>query len=513
VHVVSGDSENFDSVFQHNIEGVITPTTFPDTSTRFFEYTNTVIVDDGRLTIGNGPLAQNNKVDFVDVYPATATLPVIGTHPQSLTVEDHHAATFSVTLSSGSVPFRYQWLHDEMPIPGATGPTLTLSEVVMADAGFYKVAVSNYAGAVTSDAAMLTVIPDTNPPVVVKAVSLDGLTITLCFNEVMDKSSAEDTFNYITANGVQSAVLLDDGRTVIITLVNPVSDTFSIQVNNVVDRAGVGSGQVPTSGRVLGFVGEDIGAPTLPGNHSTCDGSTFVITSGGTNIAGIADQFHFVSCTVQGNFEVRVRVTDLAISNVFARALLMVRESNTAGSRHATLSVMAPQPGRDLGEPLARGTAGGATAGWGANFSPAGIPVWLRITRAGNTITGYRSADGMNWTQVAQTTITLPAGLLVGMGVTSQDAATLATATFRDFRIDWLTPAPAIMNPVYNGGTFSGSFSSVAGLSYNIQYKDDLAGPSWTLLTTLGGTGSPVPFSDPGPPSSTGLRVYRVRLR
>jgi len=85
-----------------------------------------------------------------------------------------------------------------------------------------------------------------------------------------------------------------------------------------------------------------------------------------------------------------VRVTDLVISNVFARAMLMVRESNAAGSRHATLSVMAPQPGADLGEPLARGTTGGAIGTWGANFSPAGIPVWLRITRAGSTLTGLR---------------------------------------------------------------------------------------------------------------------------
>ena len=517
VHIAAGDVENFDSVFQHNIEGVITPTTFPDTATRIFEYTNTVIVDDGRLTISNGSLAQNSKINFVDVYPAPpATLPVIAAHPQPLTVEDRHAATFSVTLSSGSVPFRYQWLHDDTPIPGATGPTLTLSDVVMGDAGAYKVAVSNYAGAVTSDAATLTVVSDTNPPVVLKAVSLDGLTITLCFSEVLDRDSAQDTFSYISAGGINSAVLQADGRTVVLTLATPVTDTFTIELNNVVDRSGLGTGVVPVSGRVLGFVGEDINAPALLGSHYTCDGSTFVISGSGTNVAaGNADQFHFVSCSVQGNFEVRVRVADLSISNVFARAMLMVRESNVPGSRHATLSVTAPQPGRDLGEAIARGTANGNSGTWGANFSPAGIPVWLRITRAGNTLTGYRSTNGVNWTQAAQTTASpaLPAALLVGMGVNSQDAATLATATFTDFRIDWLTPAPTIVNPVYNAGAFSGRFSSVAGLSYNIQYKDDLTSPSWTVLTTLPGTGSPVPFMDPGPPSSSGLRVYRVRLR
>src|SRR6266540_4147474 len=369
VHFAAGDPDNVDSVFQHNIEGVLTDTRFPGGGTNFFEFTKTVIIDDGRLTIGNGPFATNSKICFVDIYAATATaLPVIGTQPQPVTVEDRHAAAFSVTMSSGSEPFRYQWLHDDMAIPGATGPTLTLPDVMMAEAGAYKVAVSNYAGTVTSDAAMLTVIADTNPPVVVSVISLDGNTISVCFSEPVEQTQAEDTFNYVITNVVSSAVLQADGRTVILTLLFPVSDTFSLQVNAVSDRAGVSVGSAVASGRVLGFAGEDINAPALAGSHYTCDGSTFVITGGGTPFSGAADQLHFVYCAVQGDFEVRVRVTDLAISNVYARAMLMVRESTAAGSRHATLSVNAPAPGRNLGEPLARGTTGGAIAGWGANF-------------------------------------------------------------------------------------------------------------------------------------------------
>jgi hypothetical protein len=495
----------------------VTATTFPGGGTNFFEYTKTVIIDDGRLRIGNGPLAQNNKLCYADIYAATATPPVIGTHPQPVTVEAHHTATFSVTMSGGSEPFRYQWLHDDMAIPGATGQTLTLSEVLMADAGAYKVAVSNYAGTVTSDAAMLTVLEDTNPPVVASILSLDGVTITVCFNERVNPGSATDNFNYTLQgdpnNAVLSAVLLADGRTVVLTLANPVSDAFRIQVAAIPDLAAVTIETVVLSGRVLGFAGEDINAPAVAGSHYTCDGSTFVITGGGTNIAGAADQLHFVYSPVQGDFDVKVHVSDLTIGNVYARAMLMVRESTAPGSRHATLSVNAPQPGRNLGEPLARGTTGGGTAGWGANFSPAGIPVWLRITRLGNTLTGYRGTDGVNWTQASQASIALPVTLLVGLGVNSLDATTLTTGTFSDFRIDWLTPAPAIMNPVYNAGMFSGSFSTVSGLSYKVQYKDDLSSLSWTLLTTLGGNGSMVPFTDPGPASLTGQRVYRVILR
>src|SRR5262249_34672713 len=156
------------------------------------------------------------------------------------------------------------------------------------------VAVSNYAGAVTSDAAMLIFVADTNPPVIVSAISLDGNTVALCFNEALNLSSAEDTFNYTTTNGIDSAVLQPDGRTVIIKLLVPFADTFSIKVEAVADLAGNSVETVVVSGRVLGFVGEDINSPTMPGSHLTCDGSTFVITGSGTPFTGAADQLHFV---------------------------------------------------------------------------------------------------------------------------------------------------------------------------------------------------------------------------
>ena len=67
VRVVSGDASNFDSVFRTTVEGVLTVTGTPTTSTRWIEGTSTVTVTDGRLTIRSGAGASNNKICFVEI--------------------------------------------------------------------------------------------------------------------------------------------------------------------------------------------------------------------------------------------------------------------------------------------------------------------------------------------------------------------------------------------------------------------------------------------------------------
>jgi hypothetical protein len=77
--------------------------------------------------------------------------------------------TFSA-LAAGSTPIAYQWEFKGDPVPGATGPALTLDSVQGAHAGSYTVVASNTVSSVRSSAAILTVtnldtdgdgIPDT----------------------------------------------------------------------------------------------------------------------------------------------------------------------------------------------------------------------------------------------------------------------------------------------------------------------------------------------------------------
>lgn len=97
---------------------------------------------------------------FFDVLtnPLPPLLPIIVAQPQSQIVNEGATVTFSVE-ASGTPPFNYQWKLDGNVLVGATGATLTLSNVTSAQAGTYQVDVSNIAGSTNSQSASLRIIP------------------------------------------------------------------------------------------------------------------------------------------------------------------------------------------------------------------------------------------------------------------------------------------------------------------------------------------------------------------
>jgi beta-galactosidase len=98
--------------------------------------------------------------------PPAAVLPAVATQPAAQTVEAGQPATFSVTLSAGTEPVRYQWLRDGSAVTGATGASFTLPGTAESDNGArFQVQVSNAAGSVTSAQALLTVQPRPAVPV------------------------------------------------------------------------------------------------------------------------------------------------------------------------------------------------------------------------------------------------------------------------------------------------------------------------------------------------------------
>jgi alpha-tubulin suppressor-like RCC1 family protein len=97
-----------------------------------------------------------------DVLFAGAS-PSITTQPQSQAVLAGSNAVFTVT-AGGSLPLMYQWsfnginLTNSAHVAGATSTTLTISNVIAANAGNYQVIVTNTHGGATSAVAGLTVL-------------------------------------------------------------------------------------------------------------------------------------------------------------------------------------------------------------------------------------------------------------------------------------------------------------------------------------------------------------------
>ena len=82
----------------------------------------------------------------------------IDVQPLSQMVSVGADVDLSVTVS-GSGPITYQWHFDGAPITGATGATHSIATIDAGGAGNYHVTISNPAGTITSQAAVLTVLP------------------------------------------------------------------------------------------------------------------------------------------------------------------------------------------------------------------------------------------------------------------------------------------------------------------------------------------------------------------
>jgi hypothetical protein len=114
---------------------------------------------------GNYRLIAFNSIGSVTSVVATLTVlqqaPIFSQHPVSRTILWGGSLNFS-SLASGGPPPTYQWLFNDVPIPGATSRTLPLSSVTPSQAGNYRVVASNPVGVTTSLVAVLTV--NAQPP-------------------------------------------------------------------------------------------------------------------------------------------------------------------------------------------------------------------------------------------------------------------------------------------------------------------------------------------------------------
>ena len=97
-------------------------------------------------------------------YLLTADPPQVTVHPVDQTnIVPGSDVSFSVIATgtaTDTVPLSYQWQKDEVDltgIKGATTATLTITGVKENDEGGYRCVVSNIAGMVTSNTAVLTV--------------------------------------------------------------------------------------------------------------------------------------------------------------------------------------------------------------------------------------------------------------------------------------------------------------------------------------------------------------------
>lgn len=171
---------------------------------------------------------------------------------------------------------------------------------------------------------------------------------------------------------------------------------------------------------------QDIGTTGAAGS-GTYAGGTFTVAGSGADIGGTADAFRFVYPLADGispDASVVARVATQQNTSKGAKAGVMIRDSLLAGAMKASVSMT---PGNGI--VFSTGTAtGGATT----TVVKTGLkaPYWVKLVRVGTTFTASYSSNGSIWTVLGTKDIPMVAAPYIGLGVTSNKAGTLCTATF-----------------------------------------------------------------------------------
>ncbi len=232
---------------------------------------------------------------------------------------------------------------------------------------------------------------------------------------------------------------------------------------------------------VLGLLLVDDGANNCSGS---CGTSHVPIGPGGE---AVVDTFYYVRQPLSGNGSLTVRMTSLtgeyepqggfvgpkpppplkAGLTPWSKAGIIITQSTGQGSAYAAMMVTGQHGVR------MQYNYTGDVAGLPGRVS-ATSPRWLRLTRSGDTITGYDSADGRNWTKV---------GTVQLSGLPGTVQAGLFTASPADFQGnfpsyaqtgggDWPSVATAVFDHVslhsgQPGGTWAGQLIGANGLMYS----------------------------------------------
>jgi ABC-type transport system involved in multi-copper enzyme maturation permease subunit len=148
----------------------------------------------------------------------------------------------------------------------------------------------------------------------------------------------------------------------------------------------------------------------------------------------VQDQFYFVHQELTGNGTITARLTGLSSTNLqpWAKTGIIIKASMTPGSAYAA---MLGTGGNGVRFQYNYTGDSGGLSGLSAH--------WLRLTRSGDVITGYDSADGTHWSTVGSVTLhglpaTVQAGLFaaspepVSTGAVQAGQQNTVTGTFTD---------------------------------------------------------------------------------
>ena len=199
--------------------------------------TNTLAVECHKYGYGAPDIYMG--VSLSVAFPSSTVLQITN-DPVSVTIPETQPVTFSVGYIGAPAFCQWYFQHDAsspiISLPGATSPFYSPTDATYGtNDGYYWVTLSNLFSYVTSAKACLTIIPDTNPPVIIDADGTDKPnTITLSFSKKLllydpahPQASPTNVLNYSVTNTFGTGVLtitnlaFVNGSNVILTTAQP----------------------------------------------------------------------------------------------------------------------------------------------------------------------------------------------------------------------------------------------------------------------------------------------------
>lgn len=279
---------------------------------------------------------------------------------------------------------------------------------------------------------------------------------------------------YISADGITWTYLA--GSSVQLSLSGGVLAGLAITSHNVtalgsatMDNVSVTtSAPPPPTACPSGWSCADVGNPT-PAGAQSLSGSTWTIQGGGGDIWTTSDQFHYVWQSLAGDGTFSARVTSQTNTDPWAKAGVMLRQTTDPGSPAYAAFVT---PGNGITVQY-RTTQGGTTS-QAAGMAGA-TPAYLEVARSQGTFTAYSSQDGVSWSPIPGSSVTMSwsGSALAGMAVTSHNVETASTVVFDGPQLSNTAPPPPTACPSgWSCGDMGGATPSGA---------QNLSGGTWTV--------------------------------
>jgi len=170
---------------------------------------------------------------------------------------------------------------------------------------------------------------------------------------------------------------------------------------------------------------------TAAGGSASVRDGRLTISASGNDIWGARDGFRYVYQPVKGDFTATVRLDAVPGTDPWSKAGIMLRVNESPDS--ANVAVLGT---RNNGVVLQERLHSGASSRTAGRTSwTSGSPVYLRLVRRGNQVTGSMSTDGSRWNNLGTITIDLPEEVWIGVAATSHSAGRLGEAVFSNWSL------------------------------------------------------------------------------